>query len=41
MTEKVRIIVTVIALLELTKNKVIALASAGAGDDIAIRLASA
>jgi segregation and condensation protein A len=41
MTEKVRIIVTVIALLELTKNKVIALAASGAGDDIAIRLAAA
>ena len=41
MTEKVRIIVTVIALLELTKNKVIALAAAAAGDDIAIRLAAA
>jgi segregation and condensation protein A len=41
MTEKVRIIVTVIALLELTKNKVIALASAAGGDDVAIRLAGA
>ena len=41
MTEKVRIIVTVIALLELTKNKVIALAAVAAGDDIAIRLAVA
>jgi segregation and condensation protein A len=41
MTEKVRIIVTVIALLELTKNKVIALAAAASGDDIAIRLAAA
>jgi segregation and condensation protein A len=41
MTEKVRIIVTVIALLELTKNKVIALGACGAGDDIAIRLAAA
>jgi segregation and condensation protein A len=40
MTEKVRIIVTVIALLELTKNKVIALAAAAGGDDIAIRLAA-
>jgi segregation and condensation protein A len=39
MTEKVRIIVTVIALLELTKNKVIALGAAAAGDDVAIRLA--
>ena len=41
MTEKVRIIVTVIALLELTKNKVIALGAAAAGDDVAIRLAAA
>ena len=41
MTEKVRIIVTVIALLELTKNKVIALAAAATGDDVAIRLAAA
>ncbi len=41
MTEKVRIIVTVIALLELTKNKVIALGAAATGDDIAIRLAVA
>jgi len=41
MTDKVRIIVTVIALLELTKNKVIALAAVAAGDDIAIRLAVA
>ena len=40
MTEKVRIIVTVIALLELTKNKIIALAAAGGGNDIAIRLAA-
>ncbi len=40
MTEKVRIIVTVIALLELTKNKVIALAMSAAGDDIAIRMAA-
>jgi segregation and condensation protein A len=40
MTEKVRIIVTVIALLELTKNKVIALAAAAAPDDIAISLAA-
>ena len=39
MTEKVRIIVTVIALLELTKNKVIALGAAP-GDDVAIRLAA-
>ena len=41
MTEKVRIIVTVIALLELTKNKVIALAASGTGDDVSIRLAAA
>ena len=41
MTEKVRIIVTVIALLELTKNRVIALAASAAGDDVAISLASA
>lgn len=41
MTEKVRIIVTVIALLELTKNKVIALAASGTGDDVAIRMAAA
>ncbi len=36
MTEKMRIIVTVIALLEMTKNKVISLASAESGDDIVI-----
>jgi len=41
MTEKVRIIVTVIALLELTKNNIIALASARGGADIAITLAAA
>jgi segregation and condensation protein A len=40
MTEKVRIIVTVIALLELTKNKVIALAAGAVPDDIAISLAA-
>ncbi len=36
MTEKMRIIVTVIALLEMTKNKVISLAAADSGDDIVI-----
>ena len=40
MTEKVRIIVTVIALLELTKNNIISLAAAGGGSDIAISLAA-
>jgi segregation and condensation protein A len=40
MTEKVRIIVTVIALLELTKNKVVALAASASGDDVAIRMAA-
>ncbi len=38
MTEKIRIIVTIIALLELTKNSVISLTAAPAGDDIVIRL---
>lgn len=37
MTEKMRIIVTVIALLEMTKNKVITLTSTEAGDDIMIK----
>ncbi|HXX64516.1 MAG TPA: segregation/condensation protein A [Bacteroidota bacterium] len=41
MTEKVRIIVTIIALLELTKNKVIALNTASNTDDVAIALAKA
>ncbi|HUI63738.1 MAG TPA: segregation/condensation protein A [Bacteroidota bacterium] len=41
MTEKVRIIVTIIALLELTKNKVIALNTASGADDVAIELAKA
>jgi segregation and condensation protein A len=41
MTEKVRIIVTIIAILELTKNKVIALETAAGVDDISIRLAGA
>ncbi len=37
MTEKMRIIVTVIALLEMTKNKVISLTSTETGDDIMIK----
>ncbi|MGA9116026.1 MAG: segregation/condensation protein A [Bacteroidota bacterium] len=37
MTEKMRIIVTVIALLEMAKNKVIALAPAEGGEDVLIR----
>ena len=37
MTEKVRIVVTIIAILELTKNKVITLSSMDGGDDILIR----
>jgi segregation and condensation protein A len=37
MVEKIRIIVTVMAVLELTKNKVITLASVEGRDDIAIR----
>ena len=37
MAEKVRIIVTIIALLELTKSKVIALEAVNGQDDIAIR----
>lgn len=37
MTEKVRIVVTIIALLELTKNKVIALAPVPGRDDIGVR----
>ena len=41
MTEKVRIIVTVIALLELTRNNIIALGVARGGNDIAISLAAA
>ena len=36
MTEKVRIIVTVIALLELTKNSVIGFGRSGDGDDVTI-----
>ena len=39
MTDKVRVIVTIIALLELTKNKLISLAAADGGNDIAIRMA--
>ena len=41
MPEKVRIIVTIIALLELTKNKVIALTSVEGKDDIGIKMAAA
>ena len=41
MTEKVRVIVTIIALLELTKNGVITLGDAGGKDDISIRMAAA
>ena len=37
MTEKVRIVVTIIAILELTKNKVVTLAPSDGGDDIVIR----
>jgi segregation and condensation protein A len=37
MTEKIRVIVTIIALLELTKNKIISLDAVGAEDDVAIR----
>jgi segregation and condensation protein A len=37
MTEKIRVIVTIIALLELTKNKVIALSAVDGKDDIGIR----
>jgi segregation and condensation protein A len=37
MTEKIRIVVTVIALLELTKNKVISLSTTEGDDDIMIR----
>jgi chromatin segregation and condensation protein Rec8/ScpA/Scc1 (kleisin family) len=40
MTEKIRVIVTIIALLELTKNKIIALAAVEDKDDIAIRQAT-
>ena len=38
MTEKIRIIVTIIALLELTKNQIISIGPVGGHDDIAIRL---
>jgi segregation and condensation protein A len=37
MTEKMRVIVTIIAILELTKNKVVALSAIDGKDDIAIR----
>ena len=40
MTDKVRVIVTIIALLEMAKNKVIALSPADGQDDIRIRAAS-
>ena len=40
MTEKIRIIVTIIALLELTKNNIIILGVLGTGDDISIRLSA-
>lgn len=40
MTEKMRIIVTIIALLEMTKNKVISLLPADDKDDVLIRLAN-
>jgi len=39
MTDKVRVIVTIIALLEMAKNKVIALSPADGQDDIRIRAA--
>ncbi len=38
MTEKLRVIVTIIALLELTKNKVISIGPVSGRDDIAVRL---
>jgi segregation and condensation protein A len=41
MTEKVRIIVTIIAVLELTKNKVLTLDRVDGKDDIGIRLVAA
>jgi segregation and condensation protein A len=37
MTEKIRVIVTIIAILELTKNKIIALSAVDGKDDIGIR----
>jgi segregation and condensation protein A len=40
MSEKIRVIVTIIALLELTKNKIISLAAVDGKDDIAIRQAT-
>jgi segregation and condensation protein A len=39
-TEKIRIIITVIAMLELTKNRVIRLELTGGSDDITIRMAA-
>ncbi len=39
MTDKIRVIVTIIALLELTKNKIISLATIEGRDDVAIRQA--
>lgn len=39
MTEKIRIIVTIIALLELTKNKILSLGTVEGKDDVAIRQA--
>ena len=40
MTDKIRVIVTIIALLELTKNRIVSLAAADGGDDVAIRQAT-
>ncbi len=40
MTEKIRVIVTIIALLELTKNKIISLSAVEGNDDIAVRQAT-
>jgi hypothetical protein len=40
MSEKIRVIVTIIAILELTKNSIISLAAVGTGDDVAIRQAT-
>jgi len=40
MTEKIRIIVTIIALLELTKNQIISISAVQGQDDVAIRLAT-
>jgi len=41
MAEKVRVIVTIIALLELTKNKVVTLGAIAGKDDVSIRAATA